>query len=327
MKTVFFFFTVAIYLSALTTQAQFKKDNLYLPYNDSSSVMQNNYVSQYQKLKLYFIKARPVLMNSYKQMAHYTTLEKAIATNKIRVTEVSDGGSVNTLRFKNTSKDTILINMGDIVKGGKQDRTIQTDTIICPGQQMLLPVYCVEHGRWTGTANSYDYSGAAFTSYYSNINNAVRKSIVQEKSQTAVWDKVASINSANGTATATGTYTAVTQSAKYNDDIKAYKNVLMKKINADTTIIGMVAVTGNRIIGCDIYLTPALFRSNASNLLSSYISEAVYDGATVTIKDAVVIKYLNNLLSDEAKQDKFINTNGRSLKVNGKKIKITAFDK
>ncbi len=320
MKKTLLFTAISLLTSGMVS-AQFNKDNLNLPGTSYSQALNAGYASQYKKLRVYFIKAKPSLKKEMKETGQYTNLETALLQSKITVQELNAGGTVNTLRFSNPSKDTVMINMGDIVKGGKQDRVIEKDTLLLPGQTMQLSVYCVEHGRW-----SAGNTGGNFNSYHSNINNTIRKSIVKEKSQGQVWNKVAAINQANSTTTSTGTYTAVTSNAAYNKEVKEYKDALTRAVQADSTIVGLLAVTGDRIIGCDIFGSTQLFRNNVSNMLNSYISETLYDGKDITIQDGVVSAYLDKLLSNEADQDKMLENNGRSLKVNGKKVKITAFD-
>src|SRR5213592_4751072 len=65
----------------------------------------------------------------------------------------TSGASVNQLVLINRSKRPLLLLAGELVSGGKQDRVIGKDRIVPVGAPPLpLDVFCVEHGRWTGSS-------------------------------------------------------------------------------------------------------------------------------------------------------------------------------
>ncbi len=81
----------------------------------------------------------------------YATLNEALAGHDVVVNET---GNVNELSIENPSKTLVFLNAGDIVKGGRQDRTAKDDLILPPQSgKVALAAFCVEHGRWTGRAN------------------------------------------------------------------------------------------------------------------------------------------------------------------------------
>jgi hypothetical protein len=317
--------TATSILLSYASHAQLAAKNLETPFLTSTSQAKAGLTDQFKNLKLYYIVAKPSLAKEIGEIGNYINLERAMQLGIVEVTEVNNGGTVNELLFRNKSKDTVMLNMGDVVKGGKQDRVVEKDMLLLPLTKTVVPVYCVEHGRWSGNENPRSGT-ATFNGYHSTISSKVRESIVKDKSQQQVWAKVADINSSYSTTTNTGTYTAVTNSENYKKELARYTAALKGDILKNEKIVGLVAVSGDKIIGCDIYATRELFKSNLQNLLQSYITEAISDGSPVTIADSYVANYLDQLLSDEQKQEVMLNGNGRSLKLKGKNLKLTAFD-
>ncbi len=113
------------------------------------------------------------VVSSYNQDASpFLTLEEGLATGEVLVREQGSeglarsrdgrpvyipqpttGASVNQLVLINRSKRPLLLLAGELVSGGKQDRVIGKDRIVPVGAPPLpLDVFCVEHGRWTGSS-------------------------------------------------------------------------------------------------------------------------------------------------------------------------------
>ena len=78
----------------------------------------------------------------------YLTLAEGCRLN---IVEIIETGTVGRLSVHNRSlKKPLFIQLGELLKGGLQDRTIATDLVLDPGEQYDgLSVYCVEQARWS----------------------------------------------------------------------------------------------------------------------------------------------------------------------------------
>lgn len=338
-------FLMSAVILPIASVAQYNSDNLKIREAVSFT---------YKNLRLYPVFANQVFLDEHKDISKYTSLQKAVAEKKIAVTETgsaantsvvndnvprnsrahvtvnqsSGGGSgtVNTLFIENTSNDTIMIMAGEVVKGGKQDRVLAQDMVLLPHSgRKDISVFCVEHGRWQYSAESQKANNTFYG--YSKVSTmSVRKAAVVEKDQQKVWQNVADVTAKNSVTTNSGSYTALDTSQKYNAELKAYIDFFSSKIKSEGNVIGMVACTGNKVIGCDMFATPDMFRQYFDNLMSSYSTEAISNGSTATAGYQTVQTYLDRILLDESKQESEVEKNGTMLKSRGKKLHLATFD-
>ena len=321
----------------LTAQAQYNSENLSL--NDESRAD----LFTFKNLRLYPVIANETFFKAHEDVGNYMTLQEALETEKVIITEVQTidsnrvnidlqneqiqvqrqdfDGQVNTLWIENVSDDTVLIMPGEVVKGGKQDRVIAEGLIIPPKSGKIdLSVFCVEHGRW-----SYDDTEESFQKHSNVLSVNVRKAAILGKDQSAVWEEVSKITAKNSAQTESGTYTALDTLSELNTELKYYINHFLSLLTEDDRFVGVVVVTGDRVLGCDMFATNELFKSRIENLLYSYSTEAISNGERVNIDQNTVYDYLNNIIEDENVQEERVNERGTMLKSNKKKLQISTF--
>lgn len=78
----------------------------------------------------------------------YISGNRAINEGIIHISEISDSGKVNSLKITNSSRSYVFFSDGDILEGGKQNRLLNTSVFIGPNSITIIPVSCVERGRW-----------------------------------------------------------------------------------------------------------------------------------------------------------------------------------
>jgi hypothetical protein len=249
------------------------------------------------------------------------SLSQALAHGTVVVTERGTAATENVhwLRINNNGQQAVFIGSGEIILGGRQDRMVAKDTILPPStSDQYIPVMCVEEGRWSEKEKKFQYNNYA--------DPALRKVLDQSKNQVLVWKEVFSQLERNGTKAPSLAYAAHRNDKKYTPEQDAYLRYFMEKFkNADSSITGFVCMSGDKVIGCDIYAGNNLFYGELQPLLHGYIEEAITVGSTPVISDEKVKEYLKPVLTDEATQEAYLKKNGKMYKYREKVFHITGY--
>lgn len=214
------------------------------------------------------------LMSKNGRAPDYLLLEEAIKAKKAEVREVSEAGSIPELLVDNRAPLPILIPEGEILIGAKQNRTVNITILIAPNTEFVIPVSCVEQGRWTMTSRTLSASHYATPGLRAGkiaSSQARRRTTGQAFSdQSQVWADVARSLGAAGAASATGSLTDVFETAKARTKEYREKLVLPKGT------FGVLVASGEEIAGMDLFDSPKTLRKLWPRLSESYFFEAAF---------------------------------------------------
>jgi hypothetical protein len=202
-----------------------------------------------------------------------------------QIVEIFETGRVGRLAVLNKSTDRpLFIQLGELLKGGLQDRTVATDLVLDPGEKYDgLQSYCVERARWS-KRQAEDHTkfthGQGFVS-----TKSLRKSVEQRADQAEVW---AAVNKAQlGMASAVpgyqesmaspSSYKLSLEDGALRKNVEEWFHVIHERSPLDEKAVG-VAVT---ISGClekiDWYGHAQTFHRLWPGLLRAAILEALLE--------------------------------------------------
>ncbi|MDR2563196.1 MAG: hypothetical protein LBC98_04565 [Prevotellaceae bacterium] len=247
---------------------------LFLAASACSQAIPENNSASHKNLTIFLIKGKDKVNRSY------STLEEAMERGEIVMHETGD---VNSLAVDNKSDKYIFIMAGDIVKGGKQDRTIAEDIVLKPKSKNIpLSSFCVEQSRWRqrGEENEKDFSVSKKTLSNKNLKIAAR----ENKSQQDVWSSVAEFQetaSKNLQAEVRSKVSASSLQLTLESDtlkaaVKEYIDDLKPLFEKDKDILGFAFCVNGKISTVDIFGNAELFGKLRDKLLEAAANEAVY---------------------------------------------------
>jgi len=211
----------------------------------------------------------------------FITLADALAQKKFVVHETQ---RVNDLLMENLSadEDVILIS-GDILKGGQQDRVVQFDRVVPPKSGKLsLTVFCVERtaSRWMKPLEGVEKTFAASPGCLAT--NGLRLACRSEGNQTVVWKEVAGtqkdlaarVGGSVQDARSDSSLALSLDAKKVAAGADHYVKKLSAIVNDEPAAVGYVFAINDKVVGGDVYGSPALFRKVWPRLLRANGVEA-----------------------------------------------------
>ncbi len=218
---------------------------------------------EYRNLKIFPLVAKKILSTQ-----SYVTLDEAMDRGWLRIKEAGSG-QVNSVEIKNNGYKMVFVMTGEMISGAKQDRMLKEDVLI-PSKSgwIRVPVYCVEHGRWTQVSPE-------FKSERLLVPNVLRQKAKITESQSEVWDEIAASQHRMGITSATGTVRANYEDEAVQKEIAEYTRKLEKVPKLSNATIGVVVTTGNRIICFDMFVNNGLLKKLWRKLTKSYAVDAL----------------------------------------------------
>jgi hypothetical protein len=204
-------------------------------------------------------------------MPYSTAHEKGL----VEITERKGSVSVPEIEACNNSGECVLILEGEVLLGAKQNRTLNTTVLLPPKSTTVVPVSCVERGRWSGTAEPFRPSGTFVTPDIRGIKSmavlcSLTKMGTYRSNQAEVWEEVSARISNAKIRTATQDYSAF--EARAARDAGEALNHFQRRTGA----VGVVGFIGARIVGCDILPNPGVFAQYFDQLVRSYSLDGGY---------------------------------------------------
>ncbi len=208
---------------------------------------------------------------------NYTVLEEAMENQTAFLHETGD---VNELLIENPGDADLFIQAGDIVKGGRQDRTLGADFIVpAKSGKVPIPVFCVESARWHKRRSESDAHFSKSSDYASS--KKLRAALRTSKSQGEVWASVeeeqAKLSASIGLcAKAAMSPSSLQLSYEMEETTAAVDEYLGGLESAPSgESIGVVWAINGKLSHADIYGSPVLFRKVWKKLLRAAAFEAI----------------------------------------------------
>ena len=204
----------------------------------------------------------------------YLTLEQALEQNLIRITELDNEGSVPELKLDNLGTKCVLIIEGEELIGAKQNRIVNSSFLIAGKIEVVIPVSCVEQGRWNYKSESFEPGRrmahpSLRREYQKDVSYSIRRGDGFRSDQSRIWNNIADKSARMKVHAPTGAMADVFDS--YEDELSGF----LEKFHLIEWQVGAVFAINGQVLGLECFGCHDTFKKFFDKLVKSYALDAL----------------------------------------------------
>jgi hypothetical protein len=201
----------------------------------------------------------------------YLTGPEAFEAGMIEVSEL-DPAQVPFLAITNLALVPILLVEGEMLVGGDQNRTMNV-TVLCPPlARTIVPVSCVEAGRWgkrrTVSASNKHAPGSLRAAKTANLEPRSEDTSSRRSDEGLIWNEVARQSMAHDVFSVTSALDDV------QEEIEDRLAPELEKIRTVAGQIGVICTIGEQVIGLDLFDKPSTLERYVRSIVAAHALDA-----------------------------------------------------
>ncbi len=216
---------------------------------------------------------RPALAAPAAAPPGYLAGPDAFRAGAVRLAERGDGAVVPELEVRVVGPQPVLLIEGEAILGAQQNRVLNVSVLLAAEAEHLVPVSCVEAGRWghaEAARRSSRHSPSALRRVKTrSVAEEVRRSGTRRSDQGAVWDEVDQLIEVHQAPSASAALEDVYASVAPRLD------EALVGIDPVADQVGVVAMAAGRVVALDLFDDPATLRAYWDQLVSGYALDAL----------------------------------------------------
>ena len=213
----------------------------------------------------------------------YLTLAEAYAKEGVAIGESSNSGTVAELLMTNRLDADVLLIDGEELVGARQNRVLNATALVGPHATVMLPVSCVERGRWHYDTRAMALSGnlefaASRARKVASVSGSLRKTGTYGSAQHEVWESVDQVLGDLGSRSRTSAMREAYVARA--DELADYVEAFPPQVGQTGAL---VAVRG-RWVAMEWFSHPDVYAHFAPQLIRSHAAQVIGRSAAATVR-------------------------------------------